>query len=466
MNIDIEEAIENFRSRSAVYAKNERYYSGNHDLAFATDKFKNAFGSLFREFALNLCPAVCDTVRDKLRVTRFSVESPEKQAEDVRSQLMRIWGANRMRIRAGEIHKEALKCGDAYMFVWPDANGKAMLYPNRAANCTVTYDDEIPGRVVRAAKHWRGADKRVRINLFYPYRIEKYISKAAVEGTIPPATEFVPLSELPAVAGGKNMRTSRGAAESETHRSNIQSTTPAYAGGAAGVVENPYGMVPVFHFYNNADIGAFGRSELEAAIPIQDGLNKSMLDMLVAMEFAAYRQRWAAGIEVQFDEAGHVIAPYTAGVDALWISQNPDAKFGDFATANLEQFLKVKDSFRGDIASVTGTPLHYFMQNSTRALASGEALKKAESRFLAKIRDRQESFGQVWADVMQFALTVEGTATTSQLITQWEDPAPMSDKEFLENILLKKQIGLSVDQALIEVGYGKADVKGMVGFEQ
>ena len=33
-------------------------------------------------------------------------------------------------------------------------------------------------------------------------------------------------------------------------------------------------------------------------MPVQDGLNKSVLDMLVAMEFSAFRQRWAAGIEV------------------------------------------------------------------------------------------------------------------------------------------------------------------------
>src|SRR5580765_5815294 len=73
MNQDIEQAIDAFRCRAAKYAKNERYYRGDHDLAFATEKFANAFGSLFREFALNLCPAVCDAVKDKLRVTGFGI---------------------------------------------------------------------------------------------------------------------------------------------------------------------------------------------------------------------------------------------------------------------------------------------------------------------------------------------------------------------------------------------------------
>ncbi len=54
---------------------------------------------------------------------------------------------------------------------------------------------------------------------------------------------------------------------------------------------NPYGVVLVFHFANNAIIGQPGRSELEAAIPVQDGLNKSVLDISLAMEFTRHRQR-------------------------------------------------------------------------------------------------------------------------------------------------------------------------------
>lgn len=430
MNIHIEEAIDRFRVNSVRYAKRERYYGGDHDLAFATDKFRNAFGALFREFALNLCPAVCEAVRDKMRIVGFAVERDKTQDPAMRSEINRIWNANRMRIRAGEVHKEALICGDAYMIVWPDTSGSAVMYPNAAASVTVTYDEEQPGKIVRAAKYWRCADKRIRLNLFYPDRIEKFVSKDQPEGLLPTADNFTP------IAGSRNP--------------NSSSSVP-----------NPYGVVLVFHFANNVGIGAFGRSELDAAIPIQDALNKSMLDMLVAMEYSAFRQRWAAGIEIEIDNDGKVVPPFAAGVDHLWVTQNADATFGDFATANLEQFLKVKDSFRGDIASVTGTPLHYFMQSQTRNTSSGEALRKAETRFIAKIRDRQESFGQVWADAMQFALEIEGKGRGVQLATDWEDPTPMSDKEILENILLKKQIGLPVEQALIEAGYGEADVKWM-----
>ena len=75
MNKHIEQAIENLRSAAVRVERPERYYDGRHDLRFATEKFENTFGTLFREFALNLCPAVCDALKDKLRITGFSVES-------------------------------------------------------------------------------------------------------------------------------------------------------------------------------------------------------------------------------------------------------------------------------------------------------------------------------------------------------------------------------------------------------
>jgi hypothetical protein len=458
MNNDIETALKNFRTSSDRYRKAERYYKGDHDLAFATEKFKNAFGSMFREFALNLCPAVCDAVRDKLKVREFRVE---QGGGTLSTDAWRIWQTNRMGRRSGEVHKEAVKNGDAYVIVWPNARGEVTIYPNKAGMCTAVYDEETPGRVLWAAKHWRTPDKRVRLNLFYPDRIEKYISKAASENTLPDAKEFTPYGVVPSpksqVPSGKEGSKSRRVAGDTAAGSAALQTE-------GSVIPNPYGIVPVFHFANNADIGAGGQSELEAAMPVQDALNKSVLDMLVAMEFASYRQRWAAGIEIEYGEDGQPIPPFKAGVDHLWITENQDAKFGDFEAANLEQFLKVKDSFRMDMACVTGTPMYYFMQVSGD-FPSGEALKKAESRFIAKVRDRQESFGQVWEDVMAFALMLEGK-TDARLFADWEDPAPLSEKEKLENIAVKKELGLSDAQALIEAGYGEVDVERILGEKQ
>ena len=380
---DLEQAIKNFRAADLRYDKPERYYRGDHDLAFATEKFENAFGNLFREFALNLCPAICDAVRDKLKISGFTVSDSghtggnttvrecvstlpndaitrnESIPHPVHTIIEQIWDDNRLDLTAEEIHLEALKVGDSYAIVWPDENGEVTIYPQRAALCTVVYDDEMPGQMRWAAKYWRLTDDgRVRLNLIYPDRIEKYISRAKSELSLPDAREF----HLVGDESGDAVNTSDLYRTSET--------------GESSIVTNPFGVVPLFHFANTSEIGSFGRSELAQAIPIQNGLNKAVLDMLVAMEFSAFRQRWIAGIEIEYDEKGVPTPPFKSGMDRLWMSSNPQTTFGDFNTTDLDQFLKVKDSFRVDIASVTGTPLHYFLQ-SVRGFASGEALKRA-----------------------------------------------------------------------------------------
>jgi len=470
MNQQIEHAIEQFRNQAGRYRRTKRYYSGEHNLNFATEKFANTFGDLFREFALNLCPAVVDAMRDKLKITGFGIDSvrsgsarspiaaADKNAVDssLSSEIDAIWRRNRMAVRSGEVHKEVLRCGDAYLIVWPGEDSRVRIFPNSAETCVLQYDDEEPGRILWAAKYWRGADKRTRLNLFFPDRIEKYVSKNEHDAFLPDAKSFTPLGSKFSVQESTVFQPSP---FREMSGGTVQ--PPAGAGGTdSGVVENPYGVVPVFHFANNADIGSFGISELESAMPVQDGLNKAVLDMLVAMEVCAFRQRWVAGIEVKLSEStGEPVAPFTTGIDTVWQSENPDARFGDFAASDLEQFLKVKDGFRIDIASVTGTPLYYLMPQMG-GFPSGESLRKAETRFLAKVRDRQEQFGSVWADAMSFALKVAGHRDVS-LITNWEDASPVSEREMLENLLLKKELGISVEQALREAGYGDIDVQRM-----
>lgn len=419
MEETLERLLARLRENGVRAAKYERYYDGRHDLRFATEKFANTFGELFREFALNLCPVVCDAIRDKLRITGFSAERSETGDIDASTRSVAI--RTRLHTVANQVHKEALKTGDGYAIVWPDSRGHARIYAQNASNIAVEYAQDEPGRIIAAIKWWIDENKYARANMFFDDRIERYVSRSKTEGYLPAMKDLVAVAD--------------------------------------GVTPNPFGVVPVFHFANNADIGGRGRSELEAVIPIQDGLNKSSLDMLVAMEFAAFRQRWATGIEVEYSADGKAITPFTTGIDSLWIAGDSAAKFGDFEAARLDQFLKVKDSFRADIASVSATPLHYFLQEANN-FPSGESLRQASARFTAKVRDRQTAFGEVWAEVMAFALRAEGRGDVS-VITQWEDPAPLSEREKLKNLLLKKQLGIDDQGALTEAGYGAFDAEEM-----
>lgn len=347
-----------------------------------------------------------------------------------------------MDVRASQLHNEAVRMGDAYIIVWQDADGRPTIYPQSACSCTVVYDDEQPGKIVRAAKVWQQTDGRSRVNLYYPDRVERYESSPTDQNTTNVWAEWTQAQQY--IYGA----------------SLINTEADAYS--LMDEVPNPTGRVPVFHFANNADLGQFGVSEMLAAIPLQDALNKSVCDMLVAMEFCSLPQRYATGLEVEVDEeTGAVKQPFTPGVERIWAIAAPDAKLGQFDPADLSKLVDVSEKFRYEIARVTGTPLHYITM--TGDFPSGEALRVAEERVVSKVRRRQSAFGCVWEEAMRFALQLNGDIGTdddeTQLIAQWRDPSPASPQELMNTLISKQQLGVSRQQLLKEAGYGESDIE-------
>src|SRR5690606_31008791 len=84
--------------------------------------------------------------------------------------------------------------------------------------------------------------------------------------------------------------------------------------------------VPVFHVANNGRTGEYGRSEIEPVIPLQDALNKTLMDMLIAMEFAAYPQRYIIGAEPENEKQKQQFEAFQVGLDRILTIFAPDAK--------------------------------------------------------------------------------------------------------------------------------------------
>ena len=140
-------------------------------MLFATEKFRSAFGSLFRAFADNLCSKVVDAPANRLSITGFSVE---KGGEKLANEAWAMWLANRMDLRAGEVHTEALTSGDAYVIVWPDDDGQPIIYPNDAAMNYRSYIDNQASRL-----YYLGQQQP--FNIFNPFAWAQFI-KAWKEG--------------------------------------------------------------------------------------------------------------------------------------------------------------------------------------------------------------------------------------------------------------------------------------------
>lgn len=449
----IETALQAVGRRAAGYQLYTDYYHGRQRLAFATEKFLSAFGNLFRAFAVNHCRSVVSATADRLEIEGFAplgVDLKERRRQrgegsfsrDAGDDAWDIWTWNRMDQDAGEVHLEALRTGDAYVIVWPTPDtGDVTLYPQKAASCHVEYDPERPGKALWAAKVWE-AEKRWRLNLYWSDRIEKYVTRNSGEGVF---------TDRPS-AGGLPEKAS--------------AFVPFDVPGEPWPLANPWEQVPVFHFANDAPLGSMGGSDLHDVLPLQDALNKSVCDLIVGMEFVALPQRWATGLEIEIDPATQKpIPPFRPGVDKLWVAGNPrgedgtvegEVRFGQFPEANLPQLLQVQDSFRLEIARISGTPLHYMFLITNPP--SGEALRALETRSIKKARDRQGNFGWTWAAVMELALKMKGQSGV-RLVTEWADPAPRSDREKAEGVQMLTGAGASLEGAAKVSGYDEVQAR-------
>ena len=427
------------RQNYALYCS---YYDGHQPLALATDKFKKEFRDVFKDYAENVCPTVVDSLCDRLEIVGFESSDIETKDEPVPSiidgvpprtkvttqddegaRAWDLWNENRMDLRSTEVHQEALLMGDSYVIVWPDEDMRPAIWPQLADEVSVQYDPNTPGKILRGCKRWFDEiAKKWYLNIYLEDRIDKYMSRESPQGFPQTKDSFAQIDSVP----------------------------------------NPYGRVPIFPFTNRSE-GKPGVSELKDIISLQDGLNKSDVDLLIAMEFASYKQRYIIGMEAEVDEETGEVTDQTAknyGVDRMLAIADPEAKVGQFDATDLGQFLRVQDKFWASVARVSGTPLHYFLI-STGDFPSGEAMKSSEARFTKRITDHQTAWGNIWEDVMMFAMNIDkaSTAEDLELSALWTDASPRSDAELADTAVKKKAIGVPRSQLLREQGYDEEQIE-------
>lgn len=450
---DVKWAADAFTLNVQDYIKARDYYHGKQELSFASPRFQTAFGQLLKPFAYNRCRPVVDAMANKLKVKGFNIQGVNLQnlsfmplAEaDYAQQAMTLWKLAGMTRREGELYTEAGVTGDAYGVVYYDAprplgTGLPRLYPNKADVMRVRYDDD--GRIVLAAKSWLQVggpnDKKRRLTIYTANEIFKLITVDTAEAEMPKELEkYEPYKEV----NGLGQRV------------------------AWPIVHN-LGRVPVVHYANNAPmVGDFGISELKDVIPLQDALNKSVADMLVAMEYNAFQQRWAIGIEgPEIDEQGNKVMPFKQGPGELWWSTNADAKFGDFTTADLKQFLAAQDQFDLDIARVSHTPVHWLIMTGTPP--SGESIKVSVEPFTDKIEDRQTGWGAEHATAMSLMFQLSGIGTDFLIEPEWEEAAPRSEREQAEIGKMMADAGVPLEIAARVMGLEEEELARLAEIEE
>ena len=413
------ERLETALDRQASELKRYRdYYDGKHRLSFATSKYREEFDLMLREVTDNWVPLVVDAVSERLHVEGFRF-GPEGESD---SEAWDVWQESFLDADSELLHSETLITGVGYAMVWAEDNGSGLRPVVTVEDPTQVVVLLDPGsrRSRRCAlKRW-GDDwtDDVYLNLYLPDQILKFRRKRGLEL----------IEELP----------------------------------------NPLGVVPVVPFYNrpSARPGSY-RSEVFDVLSTQDQVNKILCDAIVASEFAAYRQRWATGVEVELDEHNRPINPWESGQNRVMIATDPDSRFGTFEATDLSNYTRMLENRIQSIASRTRTPPHYLLGQSG-AFPSGESLKATETGLIAKVKSRMRHFGESWEECLRLAFRVldpnDPRASYSRAETIWADPESRTEAEHVDALVKLRTLGVPIRQLWEDAGYSQEQIERMTAF--
>lgn len=411
--------------RNKRIAQYDLYYRGIQSLDFASPKFREAFGSTFAAFSDNWMRLVVDAVNERMNVTGFRYG--DNPASDKKA--WQIWQANDLDMMSNLAQLEALVNEESYGLVWPDEKtGKPKITIEHPTECIVEF--EAGSRCNRAAaiKRFVNDDGYLWATLYLPDGLYKFMSKR-------------PFDSL--VAAG----------QIEWQQREID--------GEMWPLPNPMkGEVPVVPLMNDPRLLTGGVSELVDAIPLQDAINKTILDMLVASEFAAAPQRYAVGFQPPKDENGQPLPVFEKLVNRLWVSSNKDTTFGQFPQADLAPYVKTAEMLVTHLASRTRTPPHYFYLNGQ--FPSGEAVKSAETGLVAKARRKMRVLGEGYEEIMRLGFVVMGDKGRSEeeaIETVWADPESRTEGEHIDATVKKRALGVPLQQLWEDAGYSPQQIE-------
>lgn len=237
----------------------------------------------------------------------------------------------------------------------------------------------------------------------------------------------------------------------------------AYSGGRlVDQSENTVtpGVLPVVHIQNISQPFRFeGLGEVEPLIPLQDELNTRLSDRANRVTLQNFKMYLARGID------GFERLPIGPG--CVVSTDNPDASvvaFGGDAEspseeAHVEQVREAMDKASGVPPLASGV-----VRAKIGNLTSANALKITLMGILAKTARKRVTYGRGIARMCELMLTaldhagVLRTAPEDRGVTlSWPDPLPEDVEERVAAARVKRELGVSTERVLAELGYAPAD---------
>lgn len=418
---DLDRAYRALSGKLGTYNLLWDYYDGDQPLMYTSKRMDDIFKDLeMSKFMENWCAVVVDSAQDRIVLKSLSCDNTKAQ-----DQLTLDWEDHDLAIEASDTHEAALVIGEAFIIAWEETNeddeDELGVFYNDPRLCHLFYKPSNPKKKLFGAKWWIDAKDYARITLYYPERLEYY-------------------------------RTIKASTQVRSHKS-FEPYSPTEGGEPSA--ENPYGEVPFFHFrLERRKV----KSDLTNIIPLQNGINKLVTDMMVAAEFGAFPQRWVIS-HAELGELKNV--PWEIWGIPAGDGTGQRVSVGQFAAADLENYIKAKDSLASAVAIISRTPKHYLVGRTGGDL-SGEALIAMEAPLNKRCSEHIAQFKPIWKDLARFILKVRKIDVERRDINViFEKPETVQPKTEAEIRNLGKSSGIPLNTLLRDEGKDEAWIEQM-----
>ena len=435
--------------RQSLIWLQEDYFAGRHKMTFASSAFREAFGQMLAAISDNWIPLVIGASCERLKPQGFRF-GKDAQGDD---EAWRIWQENQLDADASLAFTEAAKHGESYLLVWPAEDKKprgifGRMFSKRSSEPVPRITVEHPSQMIvareggdrrrRAAafKRWEEDTGEVCGTLYLPDEIHYFVKKSDGWKVRRPAAAnklgVVPV--IPLV--------------------NEPQMLPCYP--PAALAQLPHGVNAYAHV-------GLGRSDQVDIVSTVDQINKLLCDMMVASEVAAFKQRWATGLEVPEDEEGNPQEPFKAAVDRLWVGDGENVKFGEFQATDLSNYTGAIEQRIQSLAARTRTPPHYLLGQITNV--SGDALKAAEAGLSSKTNAKKVSFGEGLEEAIRlaFAWMDDDRAMDLSSEVDWAPSEARSEAEYVDSLVKKMAFGVPKEQLWADAGYSPQQIQRFKG---
>ncbi|QAY15666.1 portal protein [Streptomyces phage Bowden] len=408
----------------------DRFIRGKHDDPYMPPQADDEYKLLAKRAVSNWMPLLIGTPAQALYVDGFRSGTSEEglpQAPASKSAAWKHWQRSRMDARQAAVYRGAL--GFGHSFVLTEKTKKGVISKGLSAKKTAALyedpanDDEPYAALTITAKPKGETPGKARMwDARYEY-----------------AVTFKSLSDLDSV------RVAKGKLHGSTE-------------------------CPVTRFAAQVDLEGRTVGVVEPMIPLQNRINQTIFDLLVAQTYTSHEVRYATGMappllmewvdehgnvttdpelavdsRPKLDAAGNPIpAPINHNARRFLFAEDPDVKFGSLPAGPITPLIESVDMSIRHLAAISQTPPHHLLGQI--ANLSAEALLAAETALSRKITEFQSLFGESWERVFRIAAEMEGDTEGFDDYSgevQWRDMESRSLAQAADALgKLKEQLGI------------------------